>query len=232
LAIDGPPGSHYNNVGSQSNSLSTVGIEGEAMMLRVTVFLLSLANVPIGQLPPDWLAARTGEGPGSVWKVVEDATAPGHKALAQTSAAGPNRLFNLCVANRTSFRDLDLSVAFRPIAGKLDQGGGLVWRYIDAKNYYVARMNPLEDNYRVYKVVAGKRTQLATAPLKIDASKWHTLRVVHVGKYIECYFDGKRYLDVNDETFPKAGKVGLWTKADAQTHFASFRAAEAPALHK
>ena len=88
-------------------------------------------------------------------------------------------------------------------------------------------MNPLEDNYRVYKVVAGKRTQLATADLKIDAAKWHTLRVVHVGKHIECYFDGKRYLDVNDGTFPKAGMVGLWTKANAQTHFANFRVAEA-----
>ncbi len=199
------------------------------MMLQVTAFLLSLANVPIGQLPPGWVAAMTGEGPGSVWMVVEDATAPGGRALAQTSAAGPNKLFNLCVAKKTSFRDLDLSVSFRAVAGKLDQGGGLVWRYIDAKNYYVARMNPLEDNYRVYKVVAGKRTQLATASLKIDAAKWHILRVVHVGKHIECCLDGKRYLDTNDGTFLKAGKIGLWTKADAQTHFVSFRAAAAPA---
>lgn len=199
------------------------------MMLQATVFLLSLLNVPIGQLPPDWFAARTGEGPGSVWKVVEDASAPGHKALAQTSADGRNKLFNLCIARKTNFRDLDLRVSFRAVAGKLDQGGGLVWRYADAKNYYVARMNPLEDNYRVYKVVAGKRTQLATAPLKIDASKWHTLRVVHVGKHIECCFDGKRYLDSNDDTFLMAGKIGLWTKADAQTHFVNFRAAQVPA---
>jgi hypothetical protein len=201
-------------------------------MLQVTIFLLSLVNVPIGQLPPGWIAAKTGEGPGSVWKVVEDATAPGHKALAQTSAAGPKRLFNLCVAKKTNFRDLELAVAFRAVAGKIDQGGGPVWRYSDSKNYYVARMNPIENNYRVYKVVAGKRTQLATADLKIDAKKWHTLRVVHVGKHIECYFDGKRYLDVNDATFSKAGKIGLWTKADAQTHFAGFRAAEAPTTHK
>jgi hypothetical protein len=196
-------------------------------MLRVTVFLLSLVNVPVGELPPDWIAAKTGEGPGSVWKVVEDASAPSaHKALAQTSADGPKRLFNLCVATKTSFRDLELTVAFKAVAGKIDQGGGLVWRYIDAKNYYVARMNPLENNYRVYKVVNGKRTQLATADLKIDAAKWHTLRVVHVGKHIECYFDGKRYLDVKDETFPKASMIGLWTKADAQTHFADLRATE------
>ncbi len=197
-------------------------------MLQVTVFLLSLVNVPIGQLPPGWVAAKTGDGPGSVWKVVEDPTAPHHKALAQTSAAGGRRLFNLCIAKKTSFRDVDLSVAFKAAAGKTDQGGGPVWRYADAKNYYVARMNPLENNYRVYKVVAGKRKQLGTADLKIDTKKWHTLRVVNIGKHIECYFDGKRYLDVKDDTFSKAGKIGLWTKADARTHFAKFRAAEAP----
>jgi hypothetical protein len=198
-----------------------------ADIARAAVFLLSLANVPVGQLPPGWVAAKTGEGPGSVWKVVEDATAPSAgKALAQTSAEGPKRLFNLCVAKKSSFRDIELSVAFKAVAGKIDQGGGPMWRYTDAKNYYLARMNPLENNFRVYKVVAGKRTQLATADLKIDAAKWHTLRVVHTGKHIECYFDGKRYLDVKDDTFPKAGKIGLWTKADAQTHFADLRAVE------
>jgi hypothetical protein len=194
---------------------------------QATVFLLSLVNVPVGELPPGWIAAKTGEGPGSVWKVVEDPTAPsGGKALAQTSAEGPKKLFNLCVAKKTSFLDLDLSVAFKAVAGKIDQGGGLVWRYTDANNYYVARMNPLENNYRVYKVVAGKRTQLATADLKIDAARWHSLRIVHVGKHIECYFDGRRHLDVKDDTFPKAGKIGLWSKADAQTHFADLRATE------
>ena len=143
------------------------------VMCRI-LLTLSLANVPVGELPRDWLAAKTGEGPGSVWKVVEDATAPGGKALAQTSAEGPKRLFNLCVNDKVKFRDLDVSVAFKAVAGKIDQGGGLVWRYKDHNNYYLARMNPLENNYRVYKVVGGKRTQLATVDLKAAAG-WHTL---------------------------------------------------------
>ena len=147
VAIDGPPGSHYNNVGSQSNSLSTVGIEGEAMMLRVTVFLLSLANVPIGQLPPDWLAARTGEGPGSVWKVVEDATAPRPQGpWRRRQPPAPNRLFNLCVANRTSFRGPRSQRGLSAHRRQARPGRPrYVWRYIDAKNYYVARINPLEE---------------------------------------------------------------------------------------
>ena len=133
-------------------------------MLHATIFVLSLVNVPIGQLPPGWVAAKTGRRPRQRVEGGRGRHRPsGRKALAQTSAEGPKRLFNLCVAKKTSFRDLDLSVAFKAVAGKIDRGGGLVWRYIDAKNYYVARMNPLENNYRVYKVVAGKRTQLATA---------------------------------------------------------------------
>jgi hypothetical protein len=189
-------------------------------------FSIPLDDVPVGQLPAGWTAAKTGQGPGSVWKVVADATAPGGKALAQTSADGPKRLFNLCVAGAPKFRDLDISVAFKANAGKIDQGGGLVWRYKDANNYYLARINPLEDNFRLYKVVGGKRTQLATAALKTAAGAWHVLQVVHKGNRIQCYFGGKRYLDATDDTFPEAGKIGLWTKADAQTSFTALRAEE------
>ena len=119
-----------------------------------------------------------------------------------------------------------MSVKFKAVAGKLDQGGGLVWRYRGAGNYYIARMNPLEDNFRVYRVVAGKRIQLATADVKAAAGQWHSLRIVQRGDHIECYFNGKKYLDAKDDTFKGAGKVGLWSKADAQTYFADLRASE------
>jgi hypothetical protein len=185
----------------------------------------SWENAKIGQLPPGWTAARTGTGSGSVWEVVEDATAPhGTKVLAQVSDQGPNHSFNLCVAANTRYADVDVSVAFKAVAGKLDQGGGLVWRYRDANNYYIARMNPLEDNFRVYKVVAGKRIQLATADVKAAAGQWYTVRVVQRGAHIRCDFDGRSHLEVDDATFPDAGRIGLWSKADAQTRFADLRA--------
>lgn len=180
-----------------------------------------LSDAKVGELPKGWVAAKTGEGPGSVWRVVEDATAPkGAKVLAQTSDKGPDGLFNLCVAENASYKDIELTVAFKAIAGKVDRGGGPLWRYKDANNYYVARMNPLEDNYRVYRVVNGKRTQLGSADVKIPSGEWHTLRVVHKTDRIQCFLDGKLYLDVKDDTFKDAGTIGLWTKADAQTEFA------------
>jgi hypothetical protein len=37
--------------------------------------------------------------------------------------------------------------------------------------------------------------------------------------HVECFLDGKKLLEADDTTFPQAGKIGLWTKADAQTNF-------------
>lgn len=181
---------------------------------------LSFQNVQVGQLPPGWVAAKTGHGPENVWKVVEDQTAPGgSKVLAQTSSEGRGSVFNLCVAERTSYADVDLSTSFKAVAGDGDQGGGLIWRYQDLDNYYVVRMNPIEENYRVYKVVGGRRKQLGSSDVKIPTGTWHTLRVVHEGNRIQCYVDGKEYLNVSDDTIKAGGKIGLWTKADAQTRF-------------
>jgi hypothetical protein len=181
----------------------------------------------VGSVPKGWVVAKTGAGEGSVWKVVEDKTAPkGPKVVAQT-AISPKAMFNLCVADATSFKDVEITVSFKAVDGGIDQGGGVLWRYKDANNYYVARMNPLEDNYRLYKVVDGKRSQLATKEeLIVEQGKWHTLSITMKGDAITCSLDGKKHLEVKDTTFTAAGKVGLWTKADANTYFDDFQAKE------
>ena len=165
---------------------------------------------------------RTGKLEGSDWKVVADQTAQSGYALAQV-AESPGSVFNLCVAEASSYQNLRASVAFKAMAGKTDQGGGIVWRYQDADNYYIARMNPLEDNFRLYKVIAGKRIQLATREsLKVPRGpslEWHTLKIEQHDDQITCYLDGKKELEAKDDAIKQGGKVGLWTKADAQTRF-------------
>ena len=94
----------------------------------------------------------------------------------------------------------------------------MVWRAKDAHNCYVARYNPLEDNYRVYKVEKERRIQLQSAGIK-HSEGWHTLPVTMEGELIQCFYDGKKYLEIKDQTFPGPGRIGLWTKADAQSHF-------------
>ena len=185
---------------------------------------LDFRGATAGQLPKGWTATQTGKGKGSVWKAVEDESSPdGGKALAQVAADAPEGLFNLCVAEAPRVQDLDLTVSFKATAGNTDQGGGPVWRYQDADNYYIARMNPLEDNFRVYKVVKGRRMQLGDAEVTAAAGKWHTIRVVHTADHIQCYLNGKLHLDVKDDAIKAAGQIGLWTKADAQTRFAGLK---------
>ena len=136
----------------------------------------------------------------------------------QQSAKNPNSVFNVTLISDTNAKDLDLTVRMKAIAGEHDQGGGLVWRAKDAKNYYLARYNPLEDNYRLYHVVEGKRTLIQNVDIP-HSDGWHTLRVTMTGDQIACYYDGKKYNEAKDSTFPAAGKIGLWSKADAQSQF-------------
>ncbi len=183
----------------------------------------------VGELPKGWMATKTGEGPGSVWKIAEDPTAPaGGKVLAQTSAAGPNALFNLCLNTESKFGDIDLKVSLKAVAGKIDLGGGPVWRCQDKDNYYIARLNPLETDFRLFHVVKGKRTMLGK-PVKVSdaAGQWHTIRIVHVGQHITCYLNDKKVIELDDDTLREPGMIGLWTKADAVTSFDGVSAAPA-----
>lgn len=174
----------------------------------------------VGKLPEGWTSAFTGKEGGNVWQVATDDAAPsGKQVLVQVSSEGPSNHFNICVAEGTSYLDLELSVSLKAVSGKIDQGGGVVWRYRDANNYYVARHNPLEDNFRVYKVVEGKRMQLASADVVVPAGRWYRLGITQRGKKIECSLDGKKQLEVEDGTFYEAGQVGVWSKADAATYF-------------
>jgi len=178
-------------------------------------------DATVGELPPGWTATKTGEGPGSVWKVLEDETAPaGGKVLAQTSAAGPDALFNLCLNSGSKFGDVDLKLSLKAVAGKLDQGGGPVWRCRDKDNYYIARLNPLEGDFRLFHVIQGKRSILGK-PVKVSeaAGTWHTIRIVHVGEHITCYLNDKKLIELDDDALREPGMIGLWTKADAVTSF-------------
>jgi hypothetical protein len=152
------------------------------------------------------------------WEVLADDTAPSKPNVLAQLAKSPGTAFNLTLVTDTNNKDVDITVKMKAITGSADQGGGIVWRAKDAKNYYVARYNPLEDNYRLYHVVNGQRSELKSADIP-HTSGWQTLRVTMTDDHIECYYDGKKYLDAKDSTFKEKGKIGLWTKSDAQTHF-------------
>jgi hypothetical protein len=173
-----------------------------------------------GQLPAKFHTAKTGGGSQEKWGVTADPTAPSKpNVVTQTSTDQTDYRFPLLISDEGSFQDLDLSVKFNAVAGKIDQAGGLVFRLMDPNNYYIVRANALENNYRLYHVVNGRRSQFAGANLKVTSGEWHELRVEAVGNKITCYYDGSKKIEATDDTFKDAGKVGLWTKADSVTSF-------------
>ena len=170
----------------------------------------------LGKIPNSWTKYLTGNGKMCSWEIVDDSE---NKVFAQTSQNTNDYRFNVAVNNDFSYKNIEISVKFKAIAGEVDRGGGLVWRFIDENNYYVARANPLENNFRVYKVVNGDRKKLKSAKVKMKSNIWYDIKITMDGDKIKCYFNGKLELETTDDTFSKKGKVGLWTKSDAQTYF-------------
>jgi hypothetical protein len=170
------------------------------------------------KLPNGFTQTATGKLQKLDWKVVND---NGNKVVAQ-SAKNEGDYYNLLVLDKPSYQNFKLSVKIKAVAGEEDQGGGLVWRYIDKDNYYIARCNPLENNFRFYRVVNGNRKQLKSVDCSIKKGEWFTMSIEMKGNKISCSLNGNRMIDATDDTFKSPGNIGLWTKADAVTYFNYF----------
>jgi Domain of Unknown Function (DUF1080) len=192
--------------------------------------MLSFEGQPVGSVPAGFTVALTGNGKPPVWVLQQSPDGKGGVVVAQTSAEATDYRFPLLVYDTISAADVDLSVTFQAVSGSEDQAAGLVWRYRDANNYYVVRANALEDNVVLYKVQNGRRIDLplkgkgktygATAP--VPRKVWNTLAVQVRGSTFAVSLNGKALYEVDDTTFPAAGKIGLWTKADSVTLFKDF----------
>ncbi len=183
---------------------------------------ISFDDLKTGAPPPGWTATKTGKGEAK-WEIVADDSAPSKpNALKQSGEA----TYPVCIKDDTSIKDGFVEVKFKPISGKEDQAGGVIWRCKDADNYYISRANALEDNVTIYHTIKGKRTEKKRIDTKVASGQWHTLRVDFKGSHFVVTFDGKKALEWDDETFKEAGKVGVWTKADSVTLFDDFNYGE------
>jgi hypothetical protein len=171
-----------------------------------------------GGLPEGWVAGVTGSG-AQRWAVNEEPGAPSGKNVLQQMASGD---FPWCVKKDVSLADGYVEVRFKPIRGKQDQAGGVVWRWKDGNNYYVARANALENNVALYYTAAGRRNTIKYVDAPVASNVWHTLRVDFAGQRVRVALDGKTYIDVADNRISGAGAVGMWTKADSVTSFDDF----------
>jgi hypothetical protein len=183
-------------------------------------------DMKAGVPPPGWTATQTGSGTAK-WSVDKDASAPSKPNVLKQSGQAT---FPVCFKNDTNIKDGFVEVKFKPVSGREDQAGGVIWRCKDKDNFYIFRANANENNVVLYKTVSGKRSPLDIVGRKggygvkekVASGEWHTLRVEFAGNLFKAYYDGKHLFDVEDKTFTEAGKVGVWTKADSVTLFDNF----------
>jgi hypothetical protein len=206
----------------------------------IALFLLSAAPARVETVtfdamqlnrPPDGFAtALTGGGKAPVWVVRPAPDTASGRAVMQTSAEAIDNRFPLLVRDGVKAQDVELSVRFQAVSGKIDQAAGLVWRYRDANNYYLVRANALEDNVVAYKVEKGQRIDLPVkgqgrtygAKAPVTKGGWNTLGVGMRGTLIRVSLNGVALYEVEDGTFPDAGGIGMWTKADSVMMFDDF----------
>jgi hypothetical protein len=180
---------------------------------------INFSTAGLGQIPPGFVAARTGNGAQAEWRIVEDATVTGGRVLAQTSSDQTDYRFPMAIYEPLSAANIDVLVHFKAVAGRVDRAAGIAIRLADVDNYYVVRANALEDNVNFYCVVKGSRREITGASAKVTPDIWHTLGLRADGETFTISLDAKILFTTKDRTFANAGKVALWTKADSVTRF-------------
>jgi hypothetical protein len=181
--------------------------------------MIDLSNTPPGKMPDGFTTARTGRGAQGDWRVEDDSSVTGGRVITQTSSDQTDYRFPLAIHEKVSAANVDVTVRFKAVAGRIDRAGGIAIRLTDADNYYVVRANALEDNVNFYRVVSGSRREIKGFSTKVASDVWHVLGLKAEADTFSISFDGKVLFSVTDRTFANAGKVALWTKADSVTRF-------------
>jgi|SRR5690242_6691580 glycosyl hydrolase family 59 (putative galactocerebrosidase) len=192
---------------------------GSEGLSQSVVTAIAIAKMEVGKPPAGFKFARTGQGGPSRWAVVDDSTSITGRVIEQSSTDRTDYRFPLAIFEPIVAKNVQISVSFKPVAGRVDQAGGIAVRVIDAENYYVVRANALEDNVRFYRVVKGRREQIYGVNTKVAGNAWHTLGLKAQGNHFTIEFGGKTLFTTSDETLAGAGRVGLWTKSDSVTRF-------------
>ncbi|HUR89127.1 MAG TPA: hypothetical protein VMZ74_08575 [Ramlibacter sp.] len=180
--------------------------------------VVNFESYEVGTAPAGWKAGVTGSGKPQ-WTIERDPGAPSGERVLKQSGSGD---FPWCVMPSRTLADGFVEVRFKPISGKRDQAGGLVWRWKDGDNYYVARANALEDNVSLYYTEGGSRKTIKYVDAPVATNQWHVLRAEFRGTRIRVLLDGKSYIELDDKHIVGSGAVGVWTKADSVTVFDDF----------
>ena len=186
--------------------------------MDATAETLGFDKEQTGAAPAGWICGVTGRG-SPKWTIEADPTAPSKPNVLKQSGQGT---FPWCARQGVVLADGFVEVKFKPLQGREDQAGGVMWRWKDGDNYYIARANALENNLSLYHTTRGSRRTIRYVDAPVPVNTWHTLRVEFTGKRIKVVLDGRQYIDLEDDHITGSGAVGVWTKADSVTVFDDF----------
>jgi len=198
---------------------------GVTVVIHAATRKVDFSDSAVGQPPKGFEFGHTARvGAPGKWIVQSEGD---NKYLAQVDPDNTRSRYPVAVLADLTAADVDLSVRFKPVSGRVDQAAGLVWRFQNEDNYYIVRANALENNVVLYKVEKGRRTDLPVKgegrtygkKAQVPSGQWSMLRVVAAGPRFAVYLNDSKLYEVEDSTFSQAGKVGLWTKADSVTQF-------------
>ena len=198
---------------SKSMTFGKTSFRGEYIAVKDTT--INFEKSIVDKLPNGFTQTATGKIQNLNWRVINDG---GNKVAAQL-AKNEGDYYNLLVCDKLTYQDFSMTAKLKAVGGEEDQGGGLIWRYVDNNNYYIARCNPLEHNFRFYRVVNRNRKQLISVECDIKTGTWFTMTIEMKGNKISCSLNGTRMIETTDDTFKSSGYIGFWTKADAVTYF-------------
>ena len=204
--------------------------------VRVAFVALALIFASCAGTPAVTYTSPASSTPAASWSFDQDATgAP--PAASQVFAgewvvraegdapSGPNALcqvgraeFPAIALGSTVYGDFSVTVRFKPISGREDQAAGIIFRVQDKDNYYILRANALEGNVNLYLYASGRRSGIKEGGAKVASGRWQELRLEASGDRLRGLLNGQPVVEATDGSY-KAGRMGLWTKADSVTCF-------------
>ena len=186
-----------------------------------------------------WMVAQDGDNKvlmvdGSHWKQGQPATNIADKARALYGERYAEFLDNVqsfayypyaVAKDIEDFREGEISMRFKPLAGRIDQGAGILFNLKLNGDYLIVRANALENNLVLFQFKKGKRSPVKWIRNTPTATQqWHTLKVRIMGKKVEGFLDEKLLLEHElPETI--SGRVGVWSKADSVVYMDDYMVA-------
>ena len=199
--------------------IGAVMASGSDGLSQSAATVIAIGKMELGAAPTGFKFRADGQGAPGKWVVVSDPTSSGDRVIEQSSTDRTDYRFPLAIFEPVVAKNVEVSISFKPVAGRVDQAAGIAVRVADADNYYVVRANALEDNVRFYRVVKGRREQIDGVNTKVAGNVWHRLGLKAQNDRFTIGFDGKTLFTTSDKTFAGAGKIALWTKSDSVTRF-------------